>query len=123
MANARNAGGEPVAVVAAVQAVLVMMVSFGWLDGIGLHSQHDVGLVVIVVSALGAVYQAWITHRTLLAPLVQLVQASVSLGAIYGLHITTEQTGMLVTAITAVFAAFHWNATSPLERGSFKLAA
>lgn len=116
-------GGEPVAIIGAIQAALVMAVSFGWLTNIGLNSQADVALVVIAVSAIGAVYTAYATGQTLLAPLVALFQALVSLGVIYGLHISTEQTGMAVAFITALFALFHRTQTSPLAQGSFKVAA
>lgn len=116
-------GGEPVAIVGAIQAALVMAVSFGWLTDIGLTTQHDVALVVIVVSAVGAAYTAYVTHQTLLAPVVALFQALVNLGVIYGLHISTEQTGMVVAFITAAFALFHRTQTSPTAEGSFKLAA
>jgi hypothetical protein len=109
-----NLGGEPVAIVGAIQAALVMAVSFGWLTGIGLSNQHDVALVVIVVSAAGAVYTAVVTHHTVLAPVIALFQALVNLGVIYGLHITNEQTGMVVALITAVFALFHRTQTSPV---------
>lgn len=114
MNRLRNLAGEPVAIVGAIQAALVMAVSFHWLDGIGLHSQHDVALVVVVVSALGAIYEAYVTHHTVLAPVVQLFQALVNLGVIYGLHISTEQTGMVVAFITAAFALFHRTQTSPV---------
>lgn len=123
MSNISKLGGEPVAVVGAIQAALVMAVSFHWLDFLELHSQTDVALVVIVVSTLGAVYQAYVTKRTLLAPVVQLFQALVNLGVIYGFHISTEQTGMVVAFITAAFALVHQSQTSVADRGSFKRAA
>lgn len=105
--------GEPVAIVGAVQAALVMAVSFHWLDALGLHSQSDVALVVVVVSAGGAVYTAVVTKHTVLAPVIALFQALVNLGVIYGLTISTEQTGLVVAFITAVFALFHRTQTSP----------
>lgn len=122
MNRLRTLLGEPVAIVGALQAALVMAVSFGWLSGIGLSSQHDVALVVIVLSALAAVYQAYVTHHTVLAPVVQLFQALANLGVIYGLHISDQQTGMVVVLITAVFSLFHRSQTSPLAQGSFALA-
>jgi hypothetical protein len=122
-APAKTGLGEPVAIVSAIQAVLVLLVSFGKLDALGLHSQGDVALVVAVLAAVAMVYLAWSTHQTLLAPLVQVVQAGVALGVIYGLHLTTEQTGLVIAALTAVFGAFHRTQTSPLVQGNFHLAA
>lgn len=114
-------GREPAAIVASIQAVLVLAVSFGWLEGVGLDSQDDVALVVAVLTALAAVLLAYITSETLLAPVVELFKASLALAAIYGLSITEEQTGMVISAIVAVFAAFHRTQTSPLEYGSFEV--
>lgn len=114
MSRITKLGGEPVAVVGAIQAALVMAVSFGWLSDIGLSTQHDVALVVVVVTALGAAYTAYVTHQTLLAPLIGVFQGLVNLGVIYGLHISTEQTGMVVAFITAAFALFHRTQTSPV---------
>lgn len=111
--------GEPVAIVAAIQTVLVMLVSFGALDGIGLHSQDDIMLVMAVLSAAGAVYLAFKTSRTVLAPVVQLFNALVAVGAIYGFHMSTEHTGVVIAAITALLALFHQSQVSPLSKGSF----
>ena len=44
----------------------------------------------------------------------------VGLAAIYGLSITTEQTGLLVAVVTAVAAAWHQPKVSPLAEGTFQ---
>jgi hypothetical protein len=106
-------GREPAAIVGAVQAVLVLGVSFGWFAGIGLHTQGDVALVVAVLAGIGAIILAIATSETLLAPVVELFKASLALGAIYGLHITTEQTGLAIATITAIITAFQRTQVSP----------
>lgn len=116
-----NLFGEPVAIVAAIQAVMVMALSFGWLDFIGLHSQADIAVVMVALNALAAAYLAFQTHATLLAPVIELFKAFISLGVIYGLHITTEQTGTLIVVITAFFAIQHRKAVIPLDQGSFAI--
>ena len=113
-------GREPAAIVGAIQAVLALAVSFGWLEFIGLKGQNDVALVVAVVAALAAVYLAYVTSETLLAPVIELFKAALALAAIYGLSITTEQTGMAIAAITAVFAFLQRSQTAPLPSPTFK---
>lgn len=106
-------GGEPVAVVAAISTALYMADSFGWLSGIGIHGQDSVAILVVVLNAAGGLYNAIRTHHTILAPVIAVFTALVNLGVIYGLHISTEQTGLVVTFITAIFAMFHRTQTSP----------
>lgn len=112
-------GREPAAIVGAIQAVLVLGVSFGWFQFIGLKGQGDVALVVGVLSALAAVYLAYVTSETLLAPVIEVFKAGLALAAIYGFAITTEQTGMVIAVITAVFAAFQRTQAAPLANPSF----
>jgi hypothetical protein len=109
----RTLFGEPVAVWAAIQAVLVAIESFGWLDWAGIHGQPDMARLVAVISTLAAIHIAIVTHHTLLAPLVQLMQAFASFLVIYGLHISAEQTALLVGVLTAVAAAWHRTQTGP----------
>jgi hypothetical protein len=112
-------GRDPAAILAAVQVVLALLLSFGVLDVIGLKGQDDLAVVVTVLGALVALYLAWGTTETALAALVELVKAAVALGAIYGLQITTEQTGLLIATVTAISTAWLRTQTSPLARGSF----
>lgn len=114
-------GREPAAIVGAIQAVLALIVSFGWLKGIGLEGQDDVALVVGVLSALSAVYLAYVTDETLLAPVLEVLKAALAFGAIYGFSITTEQTGMAIAVITALLAGWQRTQTSPLDNPSFQL--
>lgn len=114
-------GREPAAIVAAIQTVLVLAVSFGWLSFLGLDTQADVAVVVGVLAALGALVLAYVTSETLLAPVIELFKAALALAAIYGFQISVEQTGMAISVIVALFAAFHRTQTSPLDHGSFAL--
>lgn len=112
-------GREPAAIIGAIQSVLVLAVSFGWLDGIGLKGQDDVALVVGVLTAIAAAALAYLTRDTLLAPVIEVFKAALALAVIYGFSITLEQTGFVVAGITALFAAFQRTQTSPLPKGSF----
>lgn len=112
-------GREPAAIVGAIQAVLALAVSFGWLEFIGLKGQGDVALVVGVVTALSAVYLAYVTNETLLAPVIEVFKASLAMAAIYGLSITTEQTGLVIAALTALFAGYQRTQVSPLSNPTF----
>jgi hypothetical protein len=114
MARLRNLWGEPVVIWGAFQALTAMGESFGWLGGIGIHGQVALGYLLLVEQAIAAVHVALVTHRTLLAPAVELFKACATLGVIYGLHITTEQTGLFITFMTAFFALVHQSQTSPI---------
>lgn len=116
-------GREPAAIVGAIQTLLALLLSFGWLSFLGLSTQTDLAVVMSVVSAGFAVYLAYATSETLLAPVVELMKALFALGAIYSLNITTEQTGLLVGAVTALFALWQRSKVSPLRKGSFKYIA
>lgn len=108
-------GRQPVVWVGLIQAVLVTLVSFGWLSFIGLDSQQDVGLVAAVLFAAGALYLAFVTSESWLAPAVEVLKALFALGAIYGLSVTTEQTGLLIGLLTVAFSFVHQGKTSPLD--------
>jgi len=115
--------GNPTLWVAAIQSILILLCSFGKLGFLGLNTQDDVALLVVVLNCLGALYLAWATKNTLLAPVVELLKAVVAFGAIYGLSWTTDQTAMAIVVINSVFAAFHWKATGPEPQGKFTLVA
>jgi hypothetical protein len=113
-ARLRNLWGEPVLVWGAIQAGTAMAESFGWLGGIGIHGQHALAVLLLVENAVAAVHVALVTHRTLMAPVIELFKALGTLSAVYGFHMSTEQTGIAVTFITALFAFGHQSQTSPI---------
>ena len=114
---------DPVIYVAVVQAFLVMLLSFDALEWAGLKTQDDLMVVVAFLTAVGAIVTAYKTSRTLLAPVVEAFKAAVAVGAIYGLQLTTEQTGSIIALITMVAAFWHQTQVSPLTKGTFKLTA
>ena len=117
-------GRDPAAWVAAIQTFLVLAATMGWLHNIGINTQDDVALVIAVLAAAGGLYLAWGTSETMLAAIIEFFKAGLALGAIYGLHISTEQTGLVIAGINAIFALLvHRPQTSPLTRGSFTTAA
>jgi hypothetical protein len=76
-------------------------------------------VVLGVESAVFAVYLAAVTSETLLAPIVELFKTAAALAAIYGFHMTVEQTGSVIATITAILAAWQRTQTAPLSRGTF----
>ena len=112
-------GREPAAIAAAIQAVIALLISFGWLQWVGLSTQTDVAVVMAVVSAGFAVYLAAATNETLLAPVNELFKTTLALAAIYGLHLSTEQTGMAVAVIATVLGLWQRGKVSPLSRLTF----
>ena len=116
-------GRDPAAILAGVQAVLALLLSFGALEFIGLRGQEDLMLLLGVLNGLSALYLAWGTTETALAALVELFKGVMAFGTIYGLQISTEQTGLAVIAINALATAFLRTQTSPLKYGSFRTIA
>lgn len=112
-------GREPAAIVGMIQAVLALLVSFGLLDFVGIDTDADLAVVIGVVGALSALYLAYATSETLLAPVVEVIKAGLALGAIYGLNISDEKTGLLIAAVTAIFAAWQRGQVVPLDNPTF----
>jgi hypothetical protein len=106
-------GRQPVVWVAVIQSVLATAVSFGWLAGVGLRGPEDVALVGGVLNGAAAVYLAYGTVETALAPAIELFKAVVGFAAIYGLDLSAEQSAFAIATITAVFAAIHQPKTAP----------
>lgn len=112
--------GEPAALIAGIQSILAVAVSFGWLTGLGIAGEDSLAVVMVAINAVGALVVAWYTKDTLLAPVIELFKALLAVGAIYSFTISLEQTGMIVVAITALFGLFNRQATSPVT-GNFAL--
>jgi uncharacterized protein (DUF697 family) len=74
-----------------------------------------------VLAAAAAVLLAYKTTGTVLSPILELFKALAAVGVIYGLSLTTEQTGTLVAAITAVVGLFQRTQVSPLLKGTFNI--
>lgn len=106
-------GREPAVIVAAIQAFLALLLSFGWLAPLGLSTQTDLAALVTVLSAAAGVYLALGTTSTLLAPVLEFFKAALGLAAIYGFQLSVEQTGAAVAAISALFAVVLRDRTSP----------
>lgn len=121
--RASNALGEPVAFITAIQAVLFVLATHGKLEFIGINSKNDVALVIAVLAALEALYVAFATDETVLAPLVAVVKAAVNLSVLYGFHLSEDDLGMIIAGITAVVGGWHRNSVSWLHQGKFTLAS
>lgn len=114
-------GRDPVVVTGLIQAVLALVISFGWLAFIGLKGQAELGIVMGVVIAAMDLHVAYVTRRTLLAAAIGIFKAALSFVAIYGYELTVEQTGSAIAIITFGLALFHQSQTSPLDRGQHSL--
>lgn len=121
--NVKIFGREPAATVAAIQAVLALLVGFRALDFIGIRGQDDLAVVMVLVTAVSALYLSYVTSETLLAPVVEVTKAGLALGAIYGLNINAEQTALLIAAVTTLIGGWHRERVSPLSHPSFKYIA
>lgn len=112
-------GREPAVIVGAIQSALALLLGFGLLDFIGLDTEADVAIVVGAVAAVSALYLAYVTSGTLLAPVLEVFKALLALGAIYGLSITAEQTGLAIAALTTGFSLYQRDRVEPLTVPSF----
>ena len=112
-------GREPAAIVALLEAVLVLALSFGLFD----LTQHTIGLIIAVVTAGFGVVLAVTTSETLLGPVVGFTKSALALAAVYGLSITTEQTGALIAVVGLVIGFWQRGQTSPVELASRPLVA
>lgn len=106
-------GREPAAVVGLIEAFLAALFSFGLLDAIGITSTESLGLVMAVVIAITGTYVAYVTQDTLLGHVITALKALVALGTVYGLSLTSEQSGILIALVTAAFSLFQRTQTSP----------
>lgn len=110
-------GREPAAIIGFIEAVLAMVLSFGWFD----LSQEKVGLIMAVVTAAFGVYTAYVTSETLLGAVIGFAKAALALGAVYGLSLSDQQTGCVIALITMSFGLYQRTQTSPLNTPSFKV--
>lgn len=121
--NVKIFGREPAAIIATIQAVLALLIGFRALDFIGLRGQDDLALVMAVVCGLSALYLAYVTSETLLAPVIEVIKAALALGVIYGLQINAEQTALLIAAVTAIIGGWQRGQVSPLVHPTFEVIA
>ena len=106
---------EPASLAGLAEAVLALLLSLSML---GLSNER-VGLIMGVVTALAAVYTAYVTKETLLAVLVQLVKASAALAAGYGFELNPATTAAIIAIVTVVAGFYQRTQTSPLVDPSF----
>ena len=109
-------GREPAAIVGLIEGALVLALSFGLFN----LTQDTIGVIMAVVSAALGVYVAYVTRDTLLSAVIGFIKALVALTAVYGLPLTTEQTGALIAFVTVVFSLYNRSQTSPLSQPSFR---
>lgn len=112
-------GREPAFYTGLMESILVVALSFNvW------HLTTDtIGIVMAAVSAVFAVVVAYKTHDTLLSAGVGLIKALIALFVVFGLSFTQDQSVAIIAVATIVLSAWNRTQTSPLQKGSFALAA
>lgn len=111
-------GKEPAAIAAAINALLGMLLATGFFgDGL---SNERIGLIMAVVTAVLAFIVAVLTHETLLAVTIGVINASVAVFVGYGLNVSPDLTAGIIAVVTAGFALFNRTQTSPLPSPSLR---
>lgn len=100
---------DPAAYVAALEAFLVLAISWGWF---GL-TEDKLPLIMAVASGLLGVVTAILTKRTGFAVAIGLVKSSIALLAGYGLLLTDNQSTAIIGLSVVVLGFFNWTQTSP----------
>lgn len=106
-------GREPAVIAALIEAALALLISFNALTGLGIKGQPELMLTMAVVNGLVGLYVAYVTRDTILGAAVAVVKALIAFGAIYGLTLTTEQTGTLIAFLTLAIGMFQRTQTGP----------
>jgi hypothetical protein len=109
---------EPAFYVGLIQAVLVLLLSFG-IPGL---NDVTVPLIMAVVSAVLGVYTAYVTRDTMLAAGVALLNAAVALAAGYGFALDPAQTAAIIALASILLGAWQRGQTTPLAQGTFREA-
>lgn len=102
---------DPAAYVTALEAFLVLAVSWGWF---GL-TEDKLPLIMAVASGLLGVVTAILTKRTGFAVAIGLVKSTIALLAGYGLMLTTNQSTAIIGASVVLLGFFNWTQTGPAE--------
>lgn len=103
---------DPAAYVAALEALLVLAISWGWF---GL-TEDKLPLIMAVASGLLGVVTAIYTKRAGFAVAIGLVKSSIALLAGYGLMLTDTQTTAIIGATVVLLGFFNWTQTEPAEK-------
>jgi uncharacterized membrane protein len=107
-------GREPAVAAGAVEAVTALVLNL-----LGVRAEI-IGSSIAVEAAILAVYVAYVTRDTLLGVLIGLVKALVALSVGFGLHLSDENTALLIAAVTGVVSFFQRTQTAPAAQASFR---
>lgn len=113
MSTPKIFGREPAAIVGLIEAVLTSLLAFGLLGWAGLNTAEAVGTVMALVSALLGGYVAYVTKDAILGYVLATVKAGISLGAVYGLDLSLEQSAAVIALTSVVVGFFQRTQTSP----------
>lgn len=104
-------GQTPAAIVAAVEAVLAILLSFGVF---GLTNEQAGGFVAVVAAVLALVV-AYATKRTMLAATTGLVKAAIMAAATFGWAMNDSQQSAVLAAVALVGGLFIHETNSSLN--------
>jgi hypothetical protein len=102
---------DPAAYIAALEAFLVLAVSWGWF---GL-TEDKLPLIMAVASGLLGVVTAILTKRAGFSIAIGLVKSTIALLAGYGLLLTDNQSTAIIGLSVVVLGFFNWQNNSPAE--------
>ena len=102
---------DPAAYIAALEAFLVLAVSWGWF---GL-TEDKLPLIMAVASGLLGVVTAILTKRAGFSIAIGLVKSTIALLAGYGLVLTDNQSTAIIGLSVVVLGFFNWSSNSPAD--------
>ena len=101
-------GYEPAVIIYALNAAVALFVSFG------LPLSHDmVGAVTTIATAVLSIYVAAVTRPVVVSTITAAAASVLTAVAAFGLHLTTDQVGTVVTALSIGLALLLRQAVSP----------
>lgn len=102
-------GKEPAFFVGVVEALLVLLLTFG-VPGL---DQNNAGVIVAAVNAALGLVVAYATRTTLFSALVGFAKAAMVLAVTFGVPLTDAQTGAVMAFIMIVASGYLRDRTSP----------
>ena len=109
-------GGEPVAYLYGLEALLAALVAWG----VGDLTQDQAGCVLTVAAAVAAVIAGWATRDTRVAAVSGLFTALATALAAWGVDFSPDQIATVAFLAAGIVGGFNRTQTEPLEVGTFR---
>jgi hypothetical protein len=107
-------GKDPAFWSGVVQAVLLLLLSFNQIAQELALTDERVGLIVALLSAVFAVYTAYVTRDAMLAFVHGAAKAVIALLAAYNLELTVDQIAAILGIMTIIAGVVQRDRTAPL---------